>query len=230
METNLATIGEAIGRTKVLVIDDEFIQAERNCTVLQCFGVKECEYVTDFGDAIDLYRKMQPEIVLPDIHLSADRNRDGFALIRAMRVIAREKGWPEPYGIFITGFEVEEARERAFEIPGSILIEKPVHDTILIEQFSAVTAQLPEWRKKSASLVYEPHDWNDEFESERNALIAEEYRLQKIGKTLDSRTARRLRKLQLEHGEWLRRHARLDTSRVEAALQQLRSFADTTMH
>lgn len=220
MELDCSTI---IGRTKALVVDDEFIQAQRNCTVLQNVGVKECQFVSEYGGAIDLYKRMRPEIVVPDIHLSADRDRDGFALVHAMRMIARDKGWDEPYCIFITGFEVDEAQARALEIPGSILIEKPVHDRIFVEKFSTAAAQLPQWRQESARLLREPVIWNDELESERTGLVAEEYQMRKVGKTLDGRSVRRLRKLQAVHGEWLRRQAPLDTSRVEAALKQLRN-------
>lgn len=56
-----------VADTKALVVDDEFIQAERNCSILQSAGVKECRFVPSYESAIDMYKAMRPEIVVPDI-------------------------------------------------------------------------------------------------------------------------------------------------------------------
>lgn len=119
---------------------------------------------------------------------------------------------------------MDEAQEMALDLPGSTLIEKPIHDKLLIEKYFAVAALLPQWRRESIQLSRKPLTWNDELNIERMNLAEEEYKLLRKGQALDRRSFRRFKKLQEMHGEWLRRKSPLNMSRVEAALRQLRDL------
>ena len=133
---------------RVLIVDDEFIPAWQHHNILQEAGVTNCRYECKFQKALDAFAETRPEIIVPDIHLSKDSSRDGFALLKEIRRLCFTKGWPMPYCIFVTGYQVDEARALAQTISGNILLEKPASDKELLSAFDTAIARLPDWRKE----------------------------------------------------------------------------------
>jgi FixJ family two-component response regulator len=201
-----------------LVIDDEYIHAERHCYVLKEAGVVMCSFGCSSDDALSsiTLETLRPAIVILDLRLSDgddQADRSGFSLLAKMRLLAKEQLWPLPFCIFVTGYGDAGTRARISETPGSLFLEKPVSDQELIRAFSEAVAALPAWQAASKP------SWTEKLERERLELIEEEFRM---GGNLPERSRSRLEELQRCHGEWLIETHPIDFSAVESALDSLR--------
>jgi DNA-binding response OmpR family regulator len=106
-------------QSKILVIDDEPINAELLATVLADSGYTNVKAITDSRIALDLCRSFEPDLVLLDLMMPFV---DGFAILEAL-------GSQPPWGclpvMVLTADENEETRVRALISGADDFILKP---------------------------------------------------------------------------------------------------------
>jgi CheY-like chemotaxis protein len=110
---------------KVLIVEDEVINAMALAEVLPRWGCTVVDMVTSGEDAIRVSEEKRPDVVLMDISIHGDV--DG---IGAAREIGGRLGIPV---IFMTGYDDEETEKAAEEVRPLALLVKPLDVAYLKE-------------------------------------------------------------------------------------------------
>ena len=105
-------------KIKVLIVEDEVMMAMGLETGLSLLGYDVCEFATSGEEAIKLTEREKPDVVIMDIRLAG--SMDG---IQAAKAIISRRDVPI---IFMSGYSLEEVRERVEEIGPVACLEKPV--------------------------------------------------------------------------------------------------------
>ena len=106
-------------KSKILVIDDEPVNAELLATVLADSGYQNVKAITDSRIALDLCRSFEPDLVLLDLMMPFV---DGFAILDAL---GSEPPWGSLPVMVLTADENEETRLRALKAGANDFILKP---------------------------------------------------------------------------------------------------------
>ena len=109
---------------KVLVVDDDAALRLLVCAALDQSGMDVIE-AADGREALESFDRYQPDAVLLDVMMPG---LDGFATCRAIR--EKPAGTHVPV-LMMTGLEVVESIDRAYEIGATDFITKPVNYTLL---------------------------------------------------------------------------------------------------
>ena len=199
-----------------LVVDDEYIQAERRATVLENAGVSPCSFECDYDSALKTFRDSPADIVVLDICLP---EHSGFKLLEEIRRVSSQEGLNSPFCIFVTGHGDAATRACAEKIGGNLFREKPISDTDLLKAFNEAVSRLPEWHAKTLAPIAGTGVWSALMDEERHQLI-----LLACGEesTLTTVQEERLQILQEAHADWLALECPLDPSRVDEALEEIR--------
>ncbi len=102
--------------TRVLVVDDVEDMRDILRQFIEVYGY-EAITATCGDEALEIFRQTPVDLIITDIMMD---NGDGFELVQGARKIR-----PEIPVIFITGYEVDNARERAADLGADGFLAKP---------------------------------------------------------------------------------------------------------
>jgi CheY-like chemotaxis protein len=105
---------------RVLVVDDEADTREVLRAMLAQAGAT-VDLASSVNEAREAFRRARPDALLCDIGLGSE---DGYALLRAVRLLPAELGGGVP-AIALTGYARPEDRERALEAGFDLHVAKP---------------------------------------------------------------------------------------------------------
>ncbi|MDF3068544.1 MAG: torS [Polyangiaceae bacterium] len=118
----------ALAGRKVLVVEDD-------ATTLQALGVILRQAGADVSTAVqavqglEVYEAVRPDIVLSDIGLP---DLDGYALLRHIREIEREKQWRETPAVALSAYTREDDLKKAIDAGFSTHLGKPIDANELV--------------------------------------------------------------------------------------------------
>jgi two-component system LytT family response regulator/two-component system response regulator LytT len=119
-----------------VVVDDEQLACDELAYLLKDFPEIEVVATASNGlEAVDLIRKLEPELVFMDVHMPG---LDGIATVRRLR----EMGADLPHFIFVTAYD-QHAVE-AFRLEALDYLLKPVDKTRLAETIERARRTVPE--------------------------------------------------------------------------------------
>jgi two-component system, response regulator PdtaR len=118
-------------KAKILIIEDEALTVMQFCNELKHLG-HDAFYAVSGDEAVKIAEERKPDIVLLDIRISG--KMDG---IQAAEIILSKKIIPV---VIITGFPINEIKERTRHISPVAFFEKPVN----INEIKKIIEVLPE--------------------------------------------------------------------------------------
>jgi len=107
---------------QVLVIDDDPDTAEVIAMALRQVGA-EVRVATSGREAVSLFREQHPGLVISDLAL---RDADGFEVLRCIRRMESDLGWPRSPAIALTGLATREDHEKALRAGYKAHLAKPI--------------------------------------------------------------------------------------------------------
>jgi CheY-like chemotaxis protein len=125
---------------RVLVVDDEARFREMLREMLGCCGASVTA-VGSVAEALRMMPKVRPDVLLSDLSMP---ERDGYALIRAVRALAPERGGRVP-AVAVSGDTDERTRQRAQTAGFDHYLAKPVDLHRLVATIGGMTTKGVTW-------------------------------------------------------------------------------------
>lgn len=147
---------EASPSLNLLVVEDSDLQRRTLCRVLEAHGYRTQE-ATDGKQALELFMKQRPDMVLLDVEMPGD---DGYLVARKIR--AAEAGDWTPI-IFLSGHSDESALWRGIEAGGDDYIIKPIAPLTLLAKLHAMH-RLLRMRRRLIELSQRLQSSNEQLE------------------------------------------------------------------
>jgi len=142
---------------KVLVVEDSKVTLKAICNYLERMGIKPLTAETG-RDALDLYRRERPDIILLDGRLP---DIDGFEVAAQIRAMEKKKDWTAI--IFLTSMTKDEDLARGIEVGGDDYLLKPVSEIVLQAKVNAMR-RLVEMQRSLIDLTYKLNQANKELQ------------------------------------------------------------------
>ena len=120
-------------KKKILIVEDEIVQAMFLGKVLELWGYEICETATSGEDAIKEAEIQNPDLVIMDISIHGE-----ISGIEAAGKIRSRVGIPV---IFITGYSDEETRQKAYTARPAGYFVKPLDYNKLEETLMSIIHQ-----------------------------------------------------------------------------------------
>jgi DNA-binding response OmpR family regulator len=130
---------------KILVIDDEFIHAERVANALNAAGFEVIGYECHIDDAVQVVVNSAPSVLILDIAFK-DSRRAGIDFLRNLRRGAYGRLEINPFVFFLSGVLAEDSTRRmAEEVPGTCILQKPLRNDGLIRAIGNESESVGAW-------------------------------------------------------------------------------------
>jgi len=142
---------------KVLVVEDSKVTLKAICTYLENMGIQALTAETG-KDALDIYRREHPDIILLDGLLP---DIDGFEVARQIRTLERKKDWTAI--IFLTSMTKDVDLARGIEAGGDDYLLKPVSEIVLKAKVNAMR-RLVEMQRSLLDLTHKLNTANKELQ------------------------------------------------------------------
>jgi CheY-like chemotaxis protein len=115
-------------RATILVVDDSYVNAELARSMLEPIGY-EVVVAGGVGEAIDLFKKIDPDLILSDVHM---REASGFDLLRSLKadLVLRRI----PFVFISSTVWQEEDRTRGLAMGAKQFILRPVDSAVVIAE------------------------------------------------------------------------------------------------
>ena len=140
---------------KVLVVEDSKVTLKAICNYLDHMGITALTAETG-KDAIDIYRRERPDIILLDGRLP---DIDGFEVAKEIRLMEKKKDWSAI--IFLTSMTKDEDLARGIEVGGDDYLMKPISEIVLQAKVNAMR-RLVEMQRSLIDLTYKLNQANKE--------------------------------------------------------------------
>ncbi len=112
---------------RILIVDDEPINVDLLRRLLERAGFSRVESTNDARQAVDLYVKFRPDLILLDLHMP---HRDGLEVMDELNQIAEASYLPI---LMLTGDDTPEAKREALSRGAKDFLNKPFHsDEVLL--------------------------------------------------------------------------------------------------
>ncbi len=111
---------------KVLIVEDSKVTISVLNTYLENMGITQIFKAESGEQAMALYRKERPDIILLDIQLP---DIDGFSIAQQVRKLEQKDDWTAI--IFLTGMSKDEDLARGINVGGDDYLTKPVSSVVL---------------------------------------------------------------------------------------------------
>ncbi len=112
---------------RILIVDDEANNVDLLRRLLERAGFSRIESTNDSRDAVDLYLRFRPDLILLDLHMP---HQDGLAVMDALNLIAEASYLPI---LMLTGDDTPEAKREALSRGAKDFLNKPFHsDEVLL--------------------------------------------------------------------------------------------------
>lgn len=116
---------------KILIVDDESINRILLVNLLENAGYTDCIEAANGAEAIDKYKREQPDLVLLDVVMP---DMSGFDVVKHLRSHATEHYLPI---LFITALDDKESLVKCLDVGGNDFATKPFDKHILIAKIRA---------------------------------------------------------------------------------------------
>ena len=143
---------------KILVVEDSKVTMKALCNYLKRMGVESPLKAVTGQDAIDLFRKHRPDIVLLDAILP---DIDGFDVAKKFRSLEKGDEWTAI--IFLTSMDKDEDVERGIEAGGDDYLLKPISQVVLRAKINAMR-RLVEMQRALVDVTQELNVANKELQ------------------------------------------------------------------
>lgn len=148
--------GKAVA-LKVLVVEDSKVTLKAICGYLENMGITALTAETG-NDALEIYRKERPDIILLDGRLP---DIDGFEVAREIRALEKKKDWTAI--IFLTSMTKDEDLARGIEVGGDDYLMKPVSEIVLQAKVNAMR-RLVEMQRALIEVTHKLNQANKELQ------------------------------------------------------------------
>ena len=112
---------------RILIVDDEHIYVELLRRLLERAGFSRIESTNDSREAVDLYLKFRPDLIVLDLHMP---HLDGLEVMDELNKIAEASYLPI---LMLTGDDTQEAKRDALSRGAKDFLNKPFHtDEVLL--------------------------------------------------------------------------------------------------
>jgi len=112
---------------RILIVDDEPVNVDLLRRLLERAGFSRVESTNDSREAVDLYVKFRPDLILLDLHMP---HRDGLEVMDELNQIAEASYLPI---LMLTGDDTPEAKREALSRGAKDFLNKPFHsDEVLL--------------------------------------------------------------------------------------------------
>ncbi len=118
---------------KVLLVEDSKTTLKMLCNYLECMEIKQPLIAENGADAISLYSKEHPDIILLDIQLP---DIDGYEIAKQIRALERINDWTAI--IFLTGMTDDKNLARGIQVGGDDYLMKPVSKVVFQAKVKAM--------------------------------------------------------------------------------------------
>jgi diguanylate cyclase (GGDEF)-like protein len=142
---------------KVLVVEDSKVTLKAICTYLERMDIQPLTAETG-KDAIEMYRRERPDIILLDGRLP---DIDGFEVAKEIRAQEKKKDWTAI--IFLTSMTKDEELARGIEVGGDDYLMKPVSEIVLQAKVNAMR-RLVEMQRSLIELTHKLNQANKELQ------------------------------------------------------------------
>ncbi len=142
---------------KVLVVEDSKVTLKALCAYLENMGITALTAETG-KDALDIYRRERPDIVLLDGRLP---DIDGFEVAKEIRALEKKKDWTAI--IFLTSMTKDEDLVRGIEVGGDDYLFKPVSEIVLQAKVNAMR-RLLEMQRSLLDMTHKLNQANKELQ------------------------------------------------------------------
>ena len=143
---------------KVMVVEDSKVTMKALCNYLKRMGVDEPLTAVTGQDAITLFRKYRPDIVLLDAILP---DIDGFDIAKKFRRMEKGDEWSAI--IFLTSMDKDEDVAHGIDAGGDDYLLKPISEVVLKAKINAMR-RLVEMQRALVGVTQELNTANKELE------------------------------------------------------------------
>ncbi len=142
---------------KVMVVEDSKVTMKALCNYLGRMGINPLTAVNGL-DAIEIFRKNRPDIILLDVILP---DIDGFDIAKQLRDMEKGNDWTAI--IFLTSMANDEDLARGIEVGGDDYLMKPVSEVVLHAKIRAMR-RLVEMQRSQVDVTQELNAANKELQ------------------------------------------------------------------
>lgn len=121
--------------TNAIVIDDDFDTVEVFCEYLELKNIHILGKGYNGKDAVDLYKKLNPDVVFLDVLMP---DYDGFYALEKIRQVN-----PKAHVIMVTASLTAQTEDKLKELNASAIIFKPYEIDQVVETVNRVLKQTP---------------------------------------------------------------------------------------
>ena len=143
---------------KVMVVEDSKVTMKALCNYLKRMGVPTPLTAGTGQEAVDLFRKHRPDIVLLDAILP---DIDGFDVAKQYRAMEKGNEWTAI--IFLTSMDKDEDVARGIEAGGDDYLLKPISEMVLRAKINAMR-RLVEMQRALVGVTQKLNDANKELQ------------------------------------------------------------------
>ncbi|MBI5429244.1 MAG: diguanylate cyclase [Nitrosomonadales bacterium] len=143
---------------KVLVVEDSKVTIKVLGNYLRRMGIREPLIAESGADALEIYRRERPDLILLDAQLP---DIDGFDVAQQIRAMEEHRDWTAI--IFLTSKSKDEDLARGIEVGGDDYLMKPVSEVVLQAKVGAMQ-RLVEMQRKLVRVTHELDDANRELQ------------------------------------------------------------------
>jgi CheY-like chemotaxis protein len=120
---------------RVLLVEDHAVVREVIGRLLVEFGAAVTA-TAGVAEALEAFEQERPDVVLSDIEMP---DEDGYALIRKLRALPRNRGGQTPAAV-LTGLSTAEDRARVLQAGFQYYVAKPVDARMLVSVVATLAA------------------------------------------------------------------------------------------
>lgn len=146
-----------VAELKVLVVEDSKVTLRAICNYLERMDIQPLKAETG-KDALEIYRREHPDIILLDGRLP---DIDGFDVAREIRAMEKKKDWTAI--IFLTSMSKDEDLARGIEAGGDDYLMKPISEVVLKAKVSAMR-RLVEMQRSLVAVTHKLNVANQELQ------------------------------------------------------------------
>ncbi|MBI5005794.1 MAG: diguanylate cyclase [Nitrosomonadales bacterium] len=143
---------------KVLVVEDSKVTLKVLCNFLERMGISSPLKAETGNDAIAIYRKERPDIILLDAQLP---DIDGFDIAKQIRASEQKDDWTAI--IFLTSMSKDADLARGIEVGGDDYLMKPVSEVVLHAKVRAMR-RLVEMQRDLVDVTHQLNAANKELQ------------------------------------------------------------------
>jgi diguanylate cyclase (GGDEF)-like protein len=143
---------------KVLVVEDSKVTLKVLCNFLERMDIRQPLIAETGAEAIELYRKERPDIILLDAQLP---DIDGFDIAKQIRASEKKDDWTAI--IFLTSMTKDEDLARGIEVGGDDYLMKPVSEVVLQAKVQAMR-RLIEMQRSMVDATHQLNAANKELQ------------------------------------------------------------------